>query len=38
MGQGLVSLTPLLLDLTDHQQLTDAQQRQPLDGSLSAAR
>lgn len=30
MAQGLVSMTPLLLDLTDHQQLADALARQPL--------
>jgi 5'-nucleotidase len=37
VGQGLVSLTPLLLDLTDHQQLADAQQRQPLEQLEPAA-
>lgn len=30
IGEGLVSITPLLLDLTDHQQLADALVRQPL--------
>jgi 5'-nucleotidase len=30
LGKGLVSMTPLLLDLTDHQQLGDALKRQPL--------
>jgi 5'-nucleotidase len=30
LAQGLVSMTPLLLDLTDHQQLADALKRQPL--------
>lgn len=30
MSQGLVSMTPLLLDLTDHRELSDALERQPL--------
>lgn len=35
MGRGLVSLTPLLLDLTDHAQLADVRKRQPLDASAA---
>ena len=31
MSQGLVSMTPLLLDLTDHRELSDALVRQPLE-------
>jgi 5'-nucleotidase len=31
INQNLVSMTPLLLDLTDHRQLADARARQPLE-------
>lgn len=36
MAQGFVSMTPLLLDLTDHRQLADALVRQPLPKAVGA--
>lgn len=35
VGQGLVSMTPLLLDLTDHQQLAEALARSPTSSTTS---
>jgi 5'-nucleotidase len=35
--QGWISLTPLRLDLTDEQQLTEVRRRLPLDEAVAAA-